>query len=70
MIEEEDWIQKYRAALLEKRREKLAERIEEAKRAINERERQLETDTAVGLADRRLLKDARDTLDALGRRKR
>jgi len=70
MIEEEDWIQKYRAALLEKRREKLAERIEEAKRAINERERQLETDTAVGLADRRLLKDARDTLDALSRRKR
>jgi len=39
----QDWIEKYRAALLETRPDKLSDRIEEASTAIKVRERELQT---------------------------
>jgi len=62
----QDWIEKYRAALLETRPDKLSERIQEASMAIKVRERELQTKT-VNAADWQVLEDARNTLNVLRR---
>src|SRR5207245_2468772 len=64
MIEQlQDWIEKYRAALLETRPDKLSERIQEASMAIKVRERELQT-KKVNAADWQVLEDARNTLNS------
>jgi hypothetical protein len=68
MIEQlQDWIEKYRAALLETRPDKLSERIEEASTAIKVRERELQTKRTINAADWQVLEDARNTLNVLRR---
>jgi len=71
MIEQlQDWIEKYKAALLETRPDKLSERIEEASTAIKVRERELQTKRTINAADWQVLEDARNTLNVLRRNDR